>query len=131
MDSRPFFIFGDLFANILVGAVAGWLSWLAVGTEWNMFLAMLVAMAIGMAIALLLFFPLGMAFGAMEVMLPTMFGGMMSGMAVGMSATMGPMSAREALTMGAGWGLGCLLLIWLLNGALRGRRQFGEEPDRG
>ena len=125
METRLYFVFGDLFSNILVGALAGWLSWLAVDVGWNMFLAMLLAMAIGMLVGLVMFFPLGAAFGAMEIMLPIMFGGMMSGMAVGMSASMSAMSAADALTMGASWGFGCLLLIWLLNAALRGRRSYG------
>ncbi len=83
MDSRLYFVLGDLAANLLVGALAGWLSAVVIGTGWNMFLAMFLAMGLGMLVGLVLFFPLGMAFGAMEVMLPTMFSGMLAGMVVG------------------------------------------------
>ena len=86
MDSRLYFVLGDLFSNVLVGAVAGWLCALIIGTGWNMWVAMFVAMAIGMIVGTLLWLPLGMKFGTMEVMVPVMFGGMLSGMVVGMWA---------------------------------------------
>ena len=83
MDSRLYFVLGDLASNLLVGALAGWFSALVIGDGWNMWLAMFLAMGLGMLLGLVLFFPLGMAFGAMEVMLPTMFSGMLAGMVVG------------------------------------------------
>lgn len=126
MDSRLYFVLGDLVANLLVGALAGWLSALVIGTGWNMFLAMFLAMGLGMLVGLVLFFPLGMAFGAMEVMLPTMFGGMLAGMVVGMWAAMAPVSSGLALLTGAGCGLVGINIIWVLNVALRGRRTFSQ-----
>ena len=124
MDSRLYFVLGDLAGNLLVGAIAGWLSALVIGVGWNMVLAMFLAMALGMLVGLVLFFPLGMAFGAMEVMLPTMFSGMVSGMVVGMWAAMHPVGSVDALLAGAGCGLFGILLIWTLNHALRGRRVY-------
>jgi Na+/citrate or Na+/malate symporter len=127
MDHRLYFVLGDLFANLVVGAVAGWACALLIGVEWNMFIAMVIAMVIGMLVGLFLFFPLGILFGAMEVMLPTMFSGMMSGMAIGMWAAMAPVTASQGLQWGAVVGLICLAIIWILNAGLRGRRSFGEE----
>ncbi len=127
MDSRLYFVLGDLAGNILVGALAGWLSALVIGEGWNMVLAMFLAMAIGMLVGLVLFFPLGMAFGAMEVMLPTMFGGMLSGMVVGMWAAMHPVGGGDGLLVGAGCGLFGIVVIWVLNHAVRGRRVFAME----
>ncbi len=127
MDSRLYFVLGDLASNLLVGAMAGWLSALVIGVGWNMWLAMFLAMALGMLVGLVLFFPLGMAFGAMEVMLPTMFGGMLSGMVVGMWAAMHPVSGTVALLVGAGCGLVGINVIWVLNIALRGRRSYAQE----
>ena len=103
MDSRLYFVLGDLASNLLVGALAGWLSALVIGVGWNMWLAMFLAMALGMLVGLVLFFPLGMAFGAMEVMLPTMFSGMLSGMVVGMWTAMHPVSGVTALVRATAW----------------------------
>jgi hypothetical protein len=125
MDSRLYFVLGDLASNILVGAIAGCLCALIIGVGWNMFFAMLLAMAIGMLVGLVLWIPLGMLFGAMEVMLPTMFGGMVSGMVVGMRAAMSPLSSDDALMMGAVCGLASIVAIWILNNSVRGLRQYG------
>jgi hypothetical protein len=127
MDSRLYFVLGDLFSNILVGIVAGWLTVLVVGVGWNMVVAMVLAMLIGMIVGLVLWFPLGTLFGAMEVMLPVMFGGMLSGMVVGMWAAMMPVSSYEAVAVGGVCGLVAIVIIWIMNNALRGiRSQPGE-----
>ena len=127
MDSRLYFVLGDLFSNLLVAILAGWLCSLLIPAGWNMFLAMLVAMVIGMAVGLGLFFPLGVAFGAMEVMLPTMFTGMFSGMVVGMWAAMMPLGGLQAVAAGAVCGLVGVNVIWILNNSLRGV----QEPREG
>ncbi len=127
MDSRLYFVLGDLASNLLVGALAGWLSALVIGVGWNMWLAMFLAMALGMLVGLLLFFPLGMAFGAMEVMLPIMLSGMLSGMVVGMWAAMHPVSAVTGLMAGAGCGLVGINVVWVLNVGLRGQRSYLKE----
>ena len=127
MDNRLYFVLGDLFANLLTGAVAGALCTLLIVQGWPMLPAMLLAMILGMAVGLLLFFPLGMYFGAMEVMVPIMFSGMVSGMVVGMWAAMAPVTMVQGLAWGALCGLLSLLFIWVLNSLLRGRREFAEE----
>ena len=128
MDSRLYFVLGDLASNVLVGAVVGWLCALLVGVGWNMFFTMLLTMVIGMIVGTALWLPLGTLFGAMEVMVPTMFGGMLSGMVVGMWATMAPLGGYEALSIGGVCGLISIVLIWILNNSMRGLRhyQMGE-----
>lgn len=125
MDSRLYFVLGDLFSCILVGAVVGWISCVAFA-GWNMWLAMIVAMPLGMLLATLLWFPLGIIFGAMEVMIPTMFSGMASGMLLGMSATG---SHIAGLLWGAIVGLACIVAVWILNNNLRGVTTLGVRDD--
>jgi len=120
MDNRLYFVLGDLLANILVGAVVGWLCAALVSTGWNMWLAMFICMALGMFIALLMWLPLGYFFGAMEVMVPAMLTGMISGMAVGMWGAMHALSAASAIQLGATCGLICIVFIWVFNNSIRG-----------
>lgn len=122
MDSRLYFVLGDLVGNILVAALAGWLCSLLIGPGWNMWVAMVAAMILGMLLGLLLFFPLGILFGAMEVMLPIMFSGMLGGMVVGMWAAMAPLSGAGAAVIGGVCGLIGINFIWILNNSLRGQR---------
>jgi len=127
MDSRLYFVLGDLASNILVGLVVGWLCSLIVGVGWHMFLTMILTMVIGMVVGMALWIPLGICFGSMEVMLPTMFGGMLSGMVVGMWATMTPLAGNEAIAIGAACGLIAMVIIWILNSSLRGIRSYEAE----
>lgn len=127
MDSRLYFVLGDLAGNLLVGLAAGWLCSVIVGTGWNMFFTMLFTMALGMVVGLMLFFPLGILFGAMEVMVPLMFTGMVSGMVVGMWCTMAPLSTSAAAFYGAICGLVSIVSIWIINNTVRGVRTYGAK----
>ena len=127
MDSRLYFVLGDLGSNVFIGLVVGWLSALMVGVGWNMYLAMLLTMVVGMVVGTILWFPLGILFGAMELMVPAMLTGMVSGMVVGMWAAMTPLGAYEAATIGGVCGLACIVLIWIINNSLRGVRHFTAE----
>jgi membrane protein implicated in regulation of membrane protease activity len=80
-----------------------------------------------MIVGLVLWFPLGILFGAMEVMLPIMFGGMLSGMVVGMWAAMMSLGGYEAAAMGGVCGLISIVIIWVLNNAVRGTRSQQAE----
>jgi len=127
MDSRLYYVLGDLAGNILAGLIVGWLCYALVDTGWNMFLTMFFTMALGMIVGLVLFFPLGILFGAMEVMLPLMFTGMVSGMVVGMWCTMASMTAPTASFYGAVCGLVSIVTIWVINNTVRGLRTYGVE----
>ena len=125
MDHRLYFVLGDLFANLITGALVGWLSWLIVDPGWNMWIAMFLMMVVSMFVAIILWIPFSVWFGAMEVMVPLMFTGMVSGMVVGMWAAMEQLSAMDCFYLGAVCGLVSLVVIWILNSALR-----GTEPVR-
>lgn len=125
MDKRLFFIFGDLFSNIAVGASAAALISVLVTPEWSMFTAMFVSMALGMWIAMLLGFSILLRyFGAMEIMLPTMISGMVAGMVAGMLAAMKTLGVVDALLIGVAIGTGSCILCWLGNSLLSGRTRY-------
>jgi len=125
MDHRLYFVLGDLFANLLAGAIVGLLCWLIVSPGWNMFVAMIVMMMIGMLIATVLWIPCSVLFGAMEVMVPMMLSGMVSGMVISMSLAMEQLSAATCFSFGAICGLASIVVVWVLNSAMR-----GTEPVR-
>lgn len=120
MDNRLYFVLGDLFANIFVGALVGFVCWLMVSTGWNMWLAMYVLMAVGMFIALVLWMPASIFLGAMELMVPVMLSGMISGMVLGMWCAMAEISSMAATQIGAICGLICIVFVWIFNNTLRG-----------
>jgi len=127
VDSRLYFVLGDVASNVLVGAIVGWLCALIVGVGWNMVATMIFTMAVGMLVGVALWLPLGMLFGAMEVMLPTMFGGMLGGMVVGMWATMSALNGFEGAAIGGVCGLVSIVVIWILNNSMRGLRSYETE----
>lgn len=122
METRPYFVFGDLVANAVVGALSALLVVWVVGTGWNMFVAMFVGMALGMAIALPIALGFGPLFGAMEVMAPVMVSGMMVGMVVGMWAAMEEIAAGRA----AGVGVVC---AWITLAATYAFNAFVRRED--
>lgn len=126
METRPYFLLGDLLANVSTGALAGLACAALFDPAWNMWLGMFLGMAIGMAIALVLgvglFF---IFFGAMEVMIPTMLTGMVAGMIVGMAAPMTGMSLLDGIRWGALSGIGCLGFTYVMNALLAGRTANG------
>jgi len=121
VDHRLFFVVGDLLANILVGAIAGLLSWLIVDTGWNMVIAMFVMMAVGMIAGLVVFMAVTFKLGAMEVMVPVMFSGMLSGMFVGMALAMMPLTLADAAMYGGMSGVLGIVIVWIANSLLRGQ----------
>ena len=121
METRLYFIVGDLIANIVTGALVGAACALIFGPAWNMWLAMLVGMIVGMAIALPLFLLLGALFGAMEVMIPTMLTAMVVSMVIPMAAAMTPISVAGAAQQGAWYGVGTLAMCYAANAIIRTR----------
>jgi hypothetical protein len=121
METRPFFLAGDLAASALIGGIIGALSALLVDTSWNMWVAHVVCMVIGMVLAFPLALPFMAFFGAMEVMVPTHVAGMCAGMWVGMQAAMQPVSAASGFATGIWVGLASLVLCYAADAALRWR----------
>ena len=102
MESRPYFLLGDIFSNGVLGALAGTSCAALVGESWKMLPAMLVGMLLGMALAAPLQFVCGIFFGAFEVMLPMMLTGMMTGMVIAMVAAT-PRVAMGTRCIVGGW----------------------------
>jgi len=125
MDSRLYFVLGDLFSNVLVGALVGWICALLVVVGWNPALSMLLGLTLGLVLALVSWIPLGMLFGAMEVMLPVMLSGMLSGTVLSIWATVETLESKAALSIGGICGLTVIVGIWILNSSVRGRQCYG------
>lgn len=120
METRPYFLLGDILASASVGALAA-LAAVAVTAEGeNMLLAMLVGMVTGMVVALPAALAIMPLFGAMEVMVPVMLGGMLSGMWIAMAEAMRGLGVAEAAGWGALVGLFALAITWIANARLRG-----------
>jgi hypothetical protein len=121
IETRPYFVIGDLASNVGVGALVGALSALVFGSGWNMFVAMIVGMALGMLVSLPFAFLLGALFGAMEVILPVMTTGMVAGMIVSMGAAMEGSTFAQGAKLGAISGFGVMVAIYLANAVIRRR----------
>ena len=101
MENRPYFIVGDLAANLSVGILSAIACAALFSSASNMFFAMIVGMLVGMILAMVLGAALFFRyFGAMEVMIPTSLTGMISGMIVSMWASMGSVSTSGAIFLG-------------------------------
>lgn len=120
MDSRLFYVVGDLVANVVIGVVVALMAWAIVGPGWNMWLAMGSMMVLGMLLGLALFFPFSIKLGAHETMIPAMYTGMWAGMFVGMIATMMPLTMDHAAELGVMVGAAEIVFIWIVNTLLRG-----------
>lgn len=121
METRPYFVAGDLFANATAGALVGlFMAWLF-DPGWNMFAAMVLGMAIGMLLSLPLAIVLGAFFGAMEVMLPVMTSGMVAGMVVSMAASMGEVGLAWGAQLGGCSGVVVMIGTYLANAAIRSK----------
>lgn len=126
MDSRIYFVVGDVLVNVAIGLLVAVVSYWLVSTNWNMLVAMWLMMFVGMVLAMLFALPAGILFGAMEVMLPMKLSGMLSGMVVGMWAAMQPIALSQAIGVGATMGLVSIVLVWILNSRIRGIQTLVE-----
>jgi len=119
---RPYFLLGDILANVITGMLAAVACSALVGPGWHMLPAMLVCMMIGMVLALIVGLGLfARYFGAMEVMVPTMLTGMLAGMTVGMVAAISTIAWPLALGLGTATGLFALVITYIANACLAGR----------
>ena len=119
METRPYFVFGDIFSNALVGAISGWagVAWMphALGFWLGMAVSMVGAMLVTMLLSLTL---LLRWFGAHEVMVPTMVGGMTANMSVCVMAHFAGFSALTGAWIGALIGVAVLGLVYAANARL-------------
>ena len=119
METRPYFIVGDVLVNVAAGVVAALAARVLVGPSWNVLLAMPAGSIVGMLTSLpvaLLFMPF---FGAFEVMLPAM----LTGMIAGMLAAMRP---AEAALLGILSGLASVSYVYALTAWVRSKDRAGH-----
>lgn len=64
VETRPYFVFGDVLANVVSGALIGLLVTFCIGTGWNMVVAMIIGMVLGMVLAIPMSFAFAGFFGA-------------------------------------------------------------------
>jgi hypothetical protein len=123
METRPYFLFGDILSNTLLGAILGALAAVAVSPRWPMLLAMAAGMIAGMLLSIVLGVLGGMLFGAFELMIPMMLTGMAAGMAIPMRAAMQPLTPLAGAGLGAAIGLLALAATYILNAFLHGKER--------
>lgn len=82
METRLYFLLGDLLTCVLVAVVTACACAAIFSNTWPMVVLMPVSMVAGMFIGLLVAVLAGLIyfFGAMEIMVPSMFTGMVAGM---------------------------------------------------
>ncbi len=115
VEKRPYFVMGDLIANLSAGALVGAIAVQSMGPSWNMWISMCVGMVAGMLLSMLVAFPAMALFGAMEVMLPVMLTGMVAGMVVSMMAAMDSLPIARGVVWGAVCGVLTLAACYLAN----------------
>ena len=121
METRPYFVIGDLLANILVATAAVALSAWLIGGALGMWPGMLVGMLLGMVVAFFISLPLlSPILGVMEVMSPCMLSGMLGGMWGGMW----PLAGDAILRWGAGTGLIVIVIIYAINAVTSGAQKL-------
>ena len=118
METRLYFIAGDLASNTLLGGVVGSVCSALFNDGWSMIPAMLLGMVLGMVLSLPIEFVCGLFFGAFEVMLPMMLTGMAAGMVVSMAASMTALQWQHAALAGAAVGIATLAFTYVANALL-------------
>lgn len=119
METRLYFLAGDVTANALIGGLVGALCAWLIDPGWNMWVAHGTGMLIGMLLSLPLAFPFVICFGAMEVMVSTHLAGMCAGMWVGMEAAHASVAPATGFVQGAAVGLAALACCYLADLWLR------------
>lgn len=119
METRPYFIVGDLTSNLATGALVGGVCALLLPTGWNMVAAMVLGMTIGSVISLPVAFLFTGPFGAMEIQIPVMLTGMVAGMATAMQSSLMATAFTDGARLGAFCGFGVLVATYVANALLK------------
>ena len=129
IETRPYFVVGDLIANSALGALVGVCCALVIPQNWSSLVAMMAGMLLGMLIAIPVQLASSLLLGAFETMLPMMLSGMSSGMLVAMVASQGLVPWRDGLATGALAGLAVVAFTYVMN-ALLTREANPSETNR-
>ena len=118
METRPYFIAGDIVSNLAVGGLVGGACAL-IDPGWSMFATMILGMTFGMVISLPLALLLSAFFGAMETLLPVMITGMAAGMVTSMLTRLTVTPLADAVYLGSFSGLSVLVASYVANSAIK------------
>ncbi len=121
METRPYFIAGDLSCSIVVGVLTAVVATATVSEAWPMLAAMLIGMVLGMAVAAVGILGFGPFFGMIELQMPAMIAGMLTGMVVAMTAAARPLASSMASVVGGTLGMVTFVAVWIADVRLRGR----------
>ncbi len=121
METRPYFVLGDIVSNVGVGALIGVACAWLFPSGWNIVVTMIAGMIFGMVVSLPMAFLLSGLFGAMETLLPVMTTGMVAGMVVTMQSSLTTMRPEETARIGASCGLAVVIVTYLANAFIRRR----------
>ena len=120
METRPYFILGDLISNMLAGAAVGCATAALITVNWPMPVSMAAGMALGMLLGMPIQIACSLLFGAFEVMIPMMLTSMTAGMAVAMRASMQETAGGAGAVWGVCIGVFVLGFTYLSNAVLSG-----------
>jgi hypothetical protein len=121
VETRPYFILGDIVSNLTAGAFVGGACALLLPAGWNMLATMVLGMALGMLLSLPVGFLLSGLFGAMETLLPVMTTGMVAGMVVAMQPGLATMRFADGARLGGWCGCGVVVATYLANAVIKPR----------
>jgi len=120
METRPYFLFGDILSNAVAGFVVGGVAALVTQPGWPAAAVMPIGMFLGMILATPIQIVCGIFFGAFEVMIPMMFTGMAAGMIIPMQAAGAPLTPIDGALRGIGIGMAVLAFTYIANAFLSG-----------
>jgi len=122
METRPYFIIGDVSCSVTVGIASGAAVTALVSLEWSMLVSMVAGMLLGMTVAAIGIIGFGLCFGMMELHMPAMITGMLTGMGIVMLRSQEPLAAVTAGFLGALVGLVIYTLTWMADALLQRER---------
>ena len=118
METRPYFIIGDVSCSVTVGVMSGIAVMATVDMGWPMPAAMFAGMLFGMVVAAGGIIAFGLCFGMMELHMPAMITGMLTGMVVGMLASTLAVAIDTAAILGPAIGATVYIAIWVADARL-------------
>ena len=122
METRPYFILGDVSCSVTVGIASGTAVTALVSMEWSMLVAMVAGMLLGMTAAAIGIIAFGLCFGMTELHMPAMISGMLTGMGIVMLGLQEPLAEVTAGFLGALVGLVIYTLTWMADALLQRER---------
>ena len=119
METRPYFILGDVSCSVTVGLASGTVVTALGSLEWSMPVSMVAGMLLGMTVAAIGIIAFGLWFGMTELHMPAVITGMLTGMGIVMLGSTQFLTEVTAGLLGALIGLVVYLLTWIADALLQ------------